>query len=93
LRQISTVSLPALLIIAADKLQNSRVLVRRLKLQGSKGWGRADRESKLWFKQYLLSKMVDRLGQLEHEPNQAMVMGTHLLLAEYAETVQMLMST
>ena len=93
LQQISTASLPALLVMAADKLQNSRVLVRRLKLQGSQGWGRADRESKLWFKQHLLHTMVDRLGQLEHEPNQAMVMGTRLLLAEYAETVQVLMSS
>ena len=91
LQQISTASLPALLIMAADKLQNSRVLVRRLKLQGAKGWGRADRESKLWFKQHLLDTMVNRLGQLEHEQNQAMVMGTRLLLAEYAETVQVLM--
>ena len=93
LQQISTASLPALLVMAADKLQNSRVLVRRLKLQGSQGWGRADRESKLWFKQHLLHTMVDRLGQLEHEPNQAMVIGTRLLLAEYAETGQVLMSS
>lgn len=93
LRQINTASLPALLVMAADKLQNSRVLVRRLKLQGSTGWGRADRESKLWFKQYLLQAMTDRLGQLKHEQNQAMVMGTRLLLAEYAETVQVLMSS
>lgn len=93
LRQISTASLPALLIMAADKLQNSRVLVQRLKLQGSKGWGRADRESKLWFKQHLLDTMVDRLKYLEHEQNQVMVMGTRLLLAEYAKTVQILMSS
>ncbi len=92
LKQISTASLPALLVMAADKLQNSRVLVRRLKLQGSKGWGRADRESKLWFKQHLLHTMADRLRQLEHEKNQAMVMGTRLLLGEYAETVKVLMS-
>jgi len=92
LRHISTASLPALLVMAADKLQNSRVLVRRLKLQGSGGWGRADRESKLWFKQQLLDMMMDRLGQLEHESNQAMVKGTRLLLDEYADAVQVLMN-
>jgi (p)ppGpp synthase/HD superfamily hydrolase len=91
LQQISTASLPALLVMTADKLQNSRVLVRRLKLKGSQGWGRADRESKLWFKQQLLHSMEDRLGQLEQESNQAMVKGTRLLLAEYADTVHVLM--
>ena len=92
LRQISTASLPALLVMAADKLQNSRVLLRRLKLQGEAGWGRADREQKLWFKQDLLQAMTDRLRQLEHDANQAMVTGIRLLLAEYAETVKVLMS-
>ena len=64
LRHISTASLSALLVMAADRLQNSRVLLRRLKLQGSEGWGRADREHKLWFKQDLLQAMTDRLRQL-----------------------------
>jgi len=91
LRQISNASLPALLVMAADKLQNSRVLLRRLKLKGEQGWGRADRENKLWFKQQQLHVMRDRLGQLEQEPNQAMVMGARLLLAEYADTVHLLM--
>ncbi len=93
LRHISNASLPALMVMAADKLQNTRVLVRRLKLQGSQGWGSADRESKLWFKQQLLHKMEDRLSQLEHETNQAMVIGTRLLLAEYAEALHVLMTS
>ena len=44
---IDAASLQVLLVIVADKLQNSRALLRRLKLEGAEGWGHPSREEKV----------------------------------------------
>src|SRR5579859_3041232 len=54
LKLVGAASLPALLVMVADKLQNSRALLRRLKLEGAEGWGYPDREEKLWYFQSLV---------------------------------------
>jgi (p)ppGpp synthase/HD superfamily hydrolase len=87
MRQIEMASVPALLVMVADKLQNSRALVRRLKVQGAVGWGNPSREEKLWYLQRLVEMMRQRLIQLEHEESHATLVSIRLLFEEYAEVV------
>jgi hypothetical protein len=80
-----------LLVIVADKLQNSKVLLRRLKLQGAQGWGKPGRKEKLWFKRSLLDAMRVRLGQLEQQMvGHPLLLNLHVLIDEYAEVVEAL---
>jgi (p)ppGpp synthase/HD superfamily hydrolase len=92
-KQVEAASARALLVIVADKLQNSKVLLRRLKLQGPKGWGKPGREEKLWFKHSLLHAMRARLSQLEPQmAEHPLLLNIHLLIDEYAEVVEALAS-
>ncbi len=84
---IKTASLPALLVIVADKLQNGRALLRRLKLEGAKGWGHPGREEKLWYFNSLVTAMRGRLDQLEQENDHPMLISLNLLIDEYSELV------
>lgn len=83
--QVETVLLPTLLVIVADKLQNSRASLRRLKYQGAERCGNTGLEEKLRFKQSLLEAMCYRLTHLERETDHPMLVSLHLLIDEYAE--------
>lgn len=87
LKLVEAASLPALLVMVADKLQNSRALLRRLKLEGSEGWGYPGREEKLWYFQSLVETMRQRLTQLEQETHHPMIVSLRLLIDEYSEIV------
>jgi len=84
---VETASLPALLVIVADKLQNSRALLRRLKLEGAEGWGSPSRKEKLWYMHNLLEAMRHRLTRLEQETDHPTLVSVRLLIDEYAEVV------
>ncbi len=87
LKLVEIASIPALLVIVADKLQNSRALLRRLKLQGVEGWGSPSREEKVWYFQSLAEVMSRRLIQLEQETDHLTLVSIRLLIDEYAEVV------
>jgi (p)ppGpp synthase/HD superfamily hydrolase len=87
LKLIEMASLQALLVMVADKLQNSRALLRRLKLEGAKGWGYPGREEKLWYFQSLVEALRRRLTQLEQETNHPTLVSMRLLIDEYAGVV------
>ena len=87
LNLVATASLPALLVIVADKLQNSRALLRRLKLEGAEGWGHPSREEKVWYLHSLVQALRRRLWQLDQETNAPMLVSLHLLIEEYGEVV------
>jgi (p)ppGpp synthase/HD superfamily hydrolase len=87
LKLVEMASLPVLLVIVSDKLQNSRALLRRLKLEGAEGWGHPDREEKLWYFHSLVEAMRLRLTQLEQETDQPTLVSLRLLIDEYAEVV------
>jgi len=87
LKLVEAATLPALLVMVADKLQNSRALLRRLKLEGAEGWGYPTREEKLWYFQSLVETMRQRLTQLEHETHHPMIVSLRLLIDEYSEIV------
>ena len=84
---VEMASVPVLLVMVADKLQNGRALLRRLKLEGAEGWGKPNREEKLWYLQILLEVMRSRLMQLEQETDHPTLVSIRLLLEEYAEVV------
>jgi hypothetical protein len=86
---VENASLPALLVIVADKLQNGRALLRQLRLEGAEEWWNPRREEKLWYKQSLLKAMRRRLTQLEQEtdhPTPTLV-SLRLLIEEFAGLV------
>ncbi len=85
LKLVEAASVPALLIMVADKLQNSRALLRRLHLQGTRGWGSPSREEKLRSTQSLVEAMRRRLAQLEQESAHPTLVSLRLLIEEYAE--------
>ena len=87
LNLVATASLPVLLVIVADKLQNSRALLRRLKLEGAEGWGHPSREEKVGYLDGLVEALRLRLTQLKQETNSPMLVSLHLLIEEYAEVV------
>jgi len=87
LKLVETASLPPLLVIVADKLQNSRALLRRLKLEGAEGWGSPSRKEKLWYMHNLLEAMRHRLTRLEQEADHPTLVSVRLLIDEYAEVV------
>ncbi len=87
LNLVATASLPALLVIVADKLQNSRALLRRLKLEGAEGWEQPGREEKVGYLDSLVEALRRRLTQLDQETNSPMLVSLHLLIEEYAEVV------
>ena len=91
LKQVEAASVPALLVMVADKLQNSRALLRRLKLQGAAGWGSPSREEKLWYLQRLVEALRHRLRQLEEETDHPTLVSMRLLIEEYAEVVAALL--
>jgi (p)ppGpp synthase/HD superfamily hydrolase len=84
---IERASLPVMLVIVADKLQNSRALLRRLKVEGAQGWGHPGREEKLWYFHNLVDAMRRRLKQLEAETNAPVLLSLHVLIEEYAEVI------
>lgn len=87
IKQVETASASALLVMVADKLQNSRALFRRLKLQGAAGWGSPSREEKLWYLQRLVEALRRRMKQMEQETNHPTLVSIRLLIDEYAEVV------
>ncbi len=87
LHLVERASVRALLVIVADKLQNSRALLRRLKLEGAQGWGNPSREEKLWYFHSLVNAMRRRLSQLEQETDHPALVSLSLLIDEYAEVV------
>lgn len=87
LKLIETASVRVLLVIVADKLQNGRALLRRLKLEGAEGWGNPGREEKLWYTQSLLDAIRNRLKHLEQETNHALLVSLSLLVDEYSGIV------
>jgi (p)ppGpp synthase/HD superfamily hydrolase len=87
LKLVETASLPVLLVIVANKLQDTRALLRRLKLEGTEGWGNPGREERLWYKQSLLKAMRQRLTQLEQETDHPTLVSLRLLIEELAELV------
>jgi (p)ppGpp synthase/HD superfamily hydrolase len=84
---IDAASLQVLLVIVADKLQNSRALLRRLKLEGAEGWGHPSREEKVEYLNSLVKALRHRLTQLDQETNSPLLVSLHLLIEEYAEVV------
>ncbi len=86
LKLVETASVSTLLVMVADKLQNGRALLRRLKLEGTEGWGSPSRAEKLWYLQSLHDAMRRRLTQLERE-NHPTLVSLSLLIDEYAEVV------
>jgi (p)ppGpp synthase/HD superfamily hydrolase len=84
---VETASVHTLLVMVADKLQNSRALLRRLKLEGEQGWGHPCREEKVWYLQCLLQAMRHRLAQLQQETQHPTLVSLALLIEEYAEVV------
>ncbi len=86
LKLVETASVRTLLVMVADKLQNGRALLRRLKLEGTEGWGSPSRAEKLWYLQSLHGAMRRRLMQLEREDHPTLV-SLSLLIDEYAEVV------
>lgn len=90
IRLVESASVSTLLVMVADKLQNGRSLLRRLKLQGENGWGHPNREEKLNYFQSLVEVMHMRLTQLEQESNHPNLVSLHLLIDEYAELVNTL---
>jgi len=93
LQLVETASLPALLVMTADKLQNGRALLRRLKLEGIEGWGHPSREEKLWYTHRLVEAMPHRLTQLEQETTHPTLVSLRLLIDEYTEVVAALAAT
>ncbi len=87
LKLIEAASISALLVIVADKLQNGRALLRRLKLEGAEGWGHPSREEKLWYFNGLLMAMQGHLGHLEQESDHPTLISLGLLINEYSELV------
>lgn len=87
LRLVETASRQALLVMVADKLQNGRALLRRLKIEGAKGWGHPGREEKLWYFQSLLQAMHARLDHLRQETEHPTLISLSLLLEEYEDIV------
>lgn len=87
IKQVEKALVPALLIMVADKLQNGRALLRRLKLQGVAGWGSPSRDEKLWYLQRLVEAMQRRLTKLERETNHPTLVSIRLLIGEYTEVV------
>jgi (p)ppGpp synthase/HD superfamily hydrolase len=87
LKLIETATLPVLLVIVADKLQNGRALLRRLKLEGAEGWGNPGREEKLWYFHNLAEAMRLRLIQLEQKSDHPTLISLNLLIDEYSEIV------
>jgi (p)ppGpp synthase/HD superfamily hydrolase len=84
---VERASLPVMLVIVADKLQNSRALLRRLKVEGARGWGYPAREEKLWYLHNLVATLRRRLGQLETETDSPLLVSLRVLIEEYAEVV------
>jgi (p)ppGpp synthase/HD superfamily hydrolase len=84
---IDAASLQVLLVIVADKLQNSRALLRRLKLEGAEGWGHPSREEKVEYLDSLVKALRHRLTQLDQETNSPLLVSLHLLIEEYAVVV------
>ncbi len=76
-----------LLVIVADKLQNSRALLRRLKLEGPQGWGHPSREEKVWYFDGLVEALRRRLTQLDQETTSPILISLHLLVEEYVEVI------
>ncbi len=87
LKLVETASPSVLLVIVADKLQNGRALLRRLKLEGAEGWGSPSRGEKLWYMQSLLEKIRHRLTQLQQETDHPILVSLRLLIDEYGEVV------
>jgi (p)ppGpp synthase/HD superfamily hydrolase len=87
LKLVETASPPVLLVIVADKLQNGRALLRRLKLEGAEGWGSPSRSEKLWYMQSLLEKIRYRLTQLQQEMDHPILVSLRLLIDEYGEVI------
>ncbi len=87
LNLVGMASVSVLLVIAADKLQNSRALLRRLKLEGAQGWGHPSREEKVEYLDSLVEALRRRLTQLDQETTSPMLISLHLLIEEYAEVV------
>ena len=87
LNLIATASLPVLLVMVADKLQNSRALLRRIKMEGVEGWGRPSREEKLAYFNGIVEAMRLRLAQLQQESDSPLLVSLHLLIEEYASVV------
>ncbi len=87
LNLVATASEPVLLVIVADKLQNSRALLRRLKLEGAKGWGHPSRVEKVAYLDSLVDALRRRLTQLDQETTSPMLVSLHLLIEEYADVV------
>ena len=87
LKLVETASLSALLVMVADKLQNSRALLQRLKLEGAEGWGHPSREEKMWYFQSLVEAMRYHLTQLEQETTHPTLVRIRLLIEECAEVV------
>jgi GTP pyrophosphokinase len=87
LNLVETASVPVLLVIVADKLQNSRALLRRLKLEGAEGWGHPSREEKVEYLDSLVEALRRRLRQLDQETTSPILISLHLLIEEYAEVV------
>jgi (p)ppGpp synthase/HD superfamily hydrolase len=87
LNLIATASVPVLLVMVADKLQNSRALLRRLKLEGTEGWGHPSREEKVEYLNSLVEALRRRLTQLDRESDSPILVSLHLLIEEYTAVV------
>jgi GTP pyrophosphokinase len=87
LQLVTTASVPVLLVIVADKLQNSRALLQRLKLQGAEGWGNPSREERVQYLNSLVDALHHRVTQLDQETNSPVLISLHLLVEEYADLV------
>jgi len=69
IQRVQALSLGALMIMVADKLQNTRELRRNVSLRGNDAFNgfRADKPSILWFHQEIAREMQQRLTALRSE--------------------------
>jgi (p)ppGpp synthase/HD superfamily hydrolase len=100
LAHIAEVPVPALLIVAADKLQSARELLRLLRWAQQQGgaeaikqvWGnfKGGQEGTLWFQWEVVKALQHRLAEPPPESSTPLLIGARVLTEELAEVVERL---
>lgn len=93
LQRVQTLSMGALMIMVADKLQNMRELRRNFSLRGDETFHgfRADKPSILWFHQEIAREMQQRITVLQVDnPAEPLLLITSCWLQELNEAIAFL---
>ncbi|WP_165423306.1 HD domain-containing protein [Ktedonosporobacter rubrisoli] len=93
LQRMQGLSMFALMILAADKLQNTRDLYRNVILRGDEAYAafRVEKAAKLWFYSEAASEMQKRLGTFEADhPHNPLLLMTRCWLQEFSEALTFL---